>query len=62
MSNYFDNQDKWFWNISEKEVLVTTDHGDHAHTLDIMNVPIGEIIWKTRIQKKIQLKVLSQKI
>ena len=33
MSNYFDNQDKWSWNISEKEVLVTTDYGDHAHTL-----------------------------
>ena len=49
MSNYFDNQDKWSWNISEKEVLVTTVHGNHAHTLDIMNVPIGEIIWKTRI-------------
>ena len=47
MSNYFDNQDKWSWNISEKEVLVTTDHGDHTHTLDITNVPIGEMVDNT---------------
>lgn len=42
MSNYFDNQDKWSWQISDKEVLVTTDHGDHTHTMDITNVPIGK--------------------
>lgn len=44
MSNYFDNQDKWFWQISDKEVLVTTDHGDHTHTMDVTNVPIGEMV------------------
>ena len=44
MSNYFDNQDKWSWQISDKEVLVTTDHGDHTHTMDITNVPIGKMV------------------
>lgn len=44
MSNYFDNQDKWSWQISDKEVLVTTDHGDHTHTMDVTNVPIGEMV------------------
>ena len=43
MSNYFDNQDKWSWQVSDKEVLVTTDHGNHTHTMDITNVPIGEL-------------------
>lgn len=44
MSNYFDNQDKWSWQISDKEVLVTTDHGNHTHTMEITNVPIGEMV------------------
>lgn len=44
MSNYFDNQDKWSWQISDNEVLVTTDHGDHTHTMNITNVPIGEMV------------------
>lgn len=44
MSNYFDNQDKWSWQISDKAVLVNTDHGDHTHTLEITNVPIGEMV------------------
>lgn len=43
MSNYFDNQNKWSWQVSDKEVLVTTDHGNHTHTIDITNVPIGEM-------------------
>ena len=43
MSNYFDNQDKWSWHISDHEVLVTTDHGDHTHTLDVTDVPVGDM-------------------
>ena len=43
MANYFDNQEKWSWKISENEVLVTTDHGNHTHTLEVTNVPIGEM-------------------
>ena len=36
MSNYFDNQQKWSFNVTPGEsVFVTTDHGDHTHTLDI---------------------------
>ena len=44
MSNYFDNQDKWSWQINNKTVEVTTDHGDHTHTLNLTNVPIGEMV------------------
>lgn len=47
MANYFDNQDKWSWKISDKEVLVTTDHGDHTHTMEVTNVPIGEMVENT---------------
>lgn len=47
MANYFDNQDKWSWQISDKEVLVTTDHGDHTHTLEVTQVPIGEMVEET---------------
>lgn len=43
MSNYFDNQDKWSWQVDDDGVHVTTDHGDHTHTLDVTNVPIGEM-------------------
>ena len=44
MANYFDNQEKWSWQISDKEVLVTTDHGNHTHTLDVTDVPIGDMV------------------
>jgi hypothetical protein len=47
MSNYFDNQNKWSWQISDKTVLVTTDHGNHTHTMEITNVPIGEMVDNT---------------
>ena len=47
MANYFDNQDKWSWQVSDKEVLVTTDHGNHTHTLEVTNVPIGEMVENT---------------
>lgn len=47
MSNYFDNQSSYSWKVSQDSVLVTTDHGDHTHTLDITNVPIGEIVDNT---------------
>ena len=47
MSNYFDNQSSYSWNVSQDSVLVTTDHGDHTHTLDITNVSIGEIVDNT---------------
>lgn len=47
MANYFDNQEKWSWKISENEVLVTTDHGNHTHTLEVTNVPIGEMVDNT---------------
>lgn len=44
MSNYFDNQQKWSFNVTPGEsVFVTTDHGDHTHTLDISHVSIGDM-------------------
>lgn len=43
MANYFDNQSKWSWQVSDNRVLVTTDHGSHTHTMDVTNVPIGEM-------------------
>lgn len=44
MANYFDNQSKWSWQVSDNAVLVTTDHGSHTHTMDVTNVPIGEMV------------------
>lgn len=47
MSNYFDNQTNWSWNIDKNNVTVTTEHSQpkpHSHTLDITNVPIGEMV------------------
>ena len=44
MANYFDNQEKWSWQISDKAALVTTDHGTHTHTVDVTDVPIGEMV------------------
>ncbi|MFI3212739.1 MAG: hypothetical protein R3Y24_05300 [Eubacteriales bacterium] len=43
MSNYFDNQDKWSWQISNQEAFVTTDHGSHTHTIEVTDVPIGDM-------------------
>ncbi|MCD7749517.1 MAG: hypothetical protein LUH42_05660 [Oscillospiraceae bacterium] len=46
MSNYFDNQTNWSWNVSDGKVTVTTQHDQptpHSHTLDVTNVPIGEM-------------------
>lgn len=47
MSNYFDNQPKWSWQVSDNKVLVTTDHGNHTHTMEVTNVPIGEMVEHT---------------
>ena len=47
MSNYFDNQTKWSWQNDGEKVIVTTEHSHpkvHTHTMDITNVPIGEMI------------------
>ena len=44
MSNYFDNQEKYSWNVSTDGALVITDHGDHTHTLDITDISIGELV------------------
>ena len=43
MSNYFDNQKKWAWTVTNEKATITTDHGTHTHTLDLTNVPIGEL-------------------
>ena len=44
MSNYFDNQSNWSWNISDKDISVTTDHGDHTHTIDLSKVTFGDML------------------
>ena len=44
MSNYFDNQDRWSWNVTEDSISVTTDHGDHTHTLDLNNATFGDML------------------
>ncbi len=44
MSDYLDNQEKWSWNITDSEAKIITDHGDHTHTLNVTNVPIGEMV------------------
>lgn len=44
MSNYFDNQSNWSWNITDKDISVTTDHGDHSHTLDLNHVTFGDML------------------
>lgn len=44
MSNYFDNQTSWNWNITNDSITVTTDHGDHTHTLDLNNATFGDML------------------
>lgn len=43
MPNYFDNQTNWSWNVTEDQATVTTDHGDHTHTLDLTGISIGDL-------------------
>lgn len=43
MSNYFDNQANWSWNVSDSFVKIETDHGSHTHTIDITNATIGDM-------------------
>lgn len=43
MTNYFDNQNIWSWNITDKEIKVETDHGTHTHTVDLKNATIGDM-------------------
>lgn len=43
MSNYFDNQSNWSWNVNDGKAEVVTDHGTHTHTLDVTDVPIGDM-------------------
>ena len=47
MSNYFDNQDKWSWEIHDGKATVVTNHGNHTHTLDVTDVPVGEMVNNT---------------
>lgn len=47
MSNYFDNQSTWSWHVDKNHVTVTIEHTypkPHSHTLDVTNVPIGEMV------------------
>jgi len=44
MSNYFDNQNRWSWTVTKDSVSITTDHGDHCHTLDLSHVTLGDLM------------------
>lgn len=44
MSNYFDNQSRWSWTVTDKNISVTTDHGDHTHTLNLNDVTFGDML------------------
>lgn len=44
MGNYFDNQDNWSWTVTDNSISVTTDHGDHTHTLDLNNATFGDML------------------
>ena len=35
MSNYFDNQNRWSWTVTDKSAKVETDHGSHTHSVDV---------------------------
>ena len=43
MSNYFDNQTSWEWNVSKDKAVVVTDHGTHTHTINLTDVSIGDL-------------------
>lgn len=47
MSNYFDNQKNWNWDIDKNHVVVTTDHGSHTHSLEVTRIPIGDMVANT---------------
>lgn len=44
MSNYFDNQTSWNWTVTNDSISVTTDHGNHTHTLDLNNATFGDML------------------
>ena len=47
MSNYFDNQTNWSWHVTNDRATMTTEHTHpkpHTHTIDVTNVPIGEMM------------------
>lgn len=44
MSNYFDNQGRWSWTVTDDSISVITDHGNHTHTVDLNNVTLGDMI------------------
>ncbi len=43
MSNYFDNQSNWNWNVTDNSISVETDHGKHTHSLDLNNATLGDM-------------------
>lgn len=47
MSNYFDNQDRWSWTVTDDSVTVETDHGTHTHSVDITQATINDMYENT---------------
>ena len=42
MGNYFDNQDRWSWTVTDDNISITTDHGSHTRTLDLNKSTLGD--------------------
>lgn len=43
MTDYFDNNKKWEWNVDDDEAVIVVDHGDHTHRLDLSQIPADEL-------------------
>lgn len=43
MSNYFDNQNRWSWTVTNDSISVKTDHGSHTHNVDLSNATFGQM-------------------
>ena len=43
MSDYFENNKKSEWIVTNDTAKIVVDHGDHQHTLDVSQVDIHEL-------------------
>ena len=46
MSNYFDNQSRWSWTVTDDKIQVETDHGDHMHHVGLEKATLGDLMDK----------------
>ena len=43
MTDYFDNNKKWEWKVTDDEAIIEVDHGDHTHQLDLSQIPAEDL-------------------